>query len=144
MDQCLSLPMADSQPNRTQGASALLGRQHRLYILPEHLRLWWRMLERGELQLWLVEARPPAEHTVYSRMERKVEPVAKQINEPIAALHEPVLPPKARDTPTSLVKRSSIPYLPGNLFCPQEAGNLNQTTDTGAGETVRCAVLEPH
>jgi hypothetical protein len=83
-------------------------------------------------------------HTVYSRMERKVEPVAKQVSEPIAALHEPVTPPKIRDTAASLAKRSSIPYLPGNLFCPQQAGNLNQTTDTGAGKTVCSAVLGSH
>jgi hypothetical protein len=83
-------------------------------------------------------------HVVYSRMERKAEPVAKQVNEPIAALHETVMPPKIRDTAASLIKRSSIPYLPGNLFCPQQAANLNQTTDTGGGgggETVRSAVV---
>jgi hypothetical protein len=55
----------------------------------------------------------------------------------VVDVHEPVQAPKARrDTPSLVSKRGSIPYLPGNLFCPAESSNLNQTDANGAGTCV--------
>jgi hypothetical protein len=73
---------------------------------------------------------------VYSRWEKKPELVARETMEHVAAVHEPVQAPTASDIVYSpLTKRGSIPYLPGNLFCPKESANLTQT-DGGAGTCI--------
>jgi hypothetical protein len=72
----------------------------------------------------------------YSRWEKKSEPLVKRTDEPIAAIHEPILPPAVHDAPSLLSKRAGIPYLPGNLFCPEVADALNQTDSDGLGALV--------
>jgi hypothetical protein len=67
-------------------------------------------------------------HVVYSRWEKAVQPVM-QTNEPIAAVHTPVLPPRRRETTSALKKRASIPYLPGNLLCPAASADLDTLSD---------------
>jgi hypothetical protein len=75
------------------------------------------------------------ERIVYSQWEPVVEPLVRILSEPIAAVHRSVPSPCLHHAVTAAKdKRSSIPYLPGTLFCSAESQDLGQLTSGGQGE----------